>query len=51
MESGQEVLGLMTKNIKEKRMNFYFEDKEAEKSDNLTFKDYEQIPTEDFLTT
>lgn len=51
MESGQEVLGLMTKNIKEKRTNFYFEDKDQEKAENLTLKQYQIAPTEDFLTT
>lgn len=50
MESGQEVLGLMTKAYKEEKQSFYFTDQETKAQVDYSLEEYKKTPTEDFLS-
>ena len=48
-ESGQEVLGLMTKAFKEEKKSFYYDEEEQKSQVTLSLNEYGRVPTEDFL--
>ena len=50
-ESGQEVLGLMTKAFKEEKKSFYFDEEEQKTQVMLSLNEYTRVPSEDFLSS
>lgn len=50
-ESGQEVLGLMTKAYREEKKSFYFDEEETKTQVSLSLNEYTKVPSEDFLTS